>query len=130
VYSKNVELTKDQQELSSKLTKALLRNSILSNYDKITQKADAARKDKYEMPGEIVADEINKRHRKTVDVATNVFAEIVAGKMSERDVINKINQLNSQSDKMSELIKGGKPLPKVQDEVQFYVGKESVRVTD
>lgn len=130
VYSKNVELTKDQQELSSKLTKALLRNSILSNYDKITQKADAARKDKYEMPGEIVADEINKRHRKTVDVATNVFAEIVAGKMSERDVINKINQLNSQSDKLSELIKGGKPLPKVQDEVQFYVGKESVRVTD
>jgi hypothetical protein len=130
VYSKNVELTKDQQELSSKLTKALLRNSILSNYDKITQRADAAKKDKYEMPGEIVADEINKRHRKTVGVATNVFAEIVAGKMSERDVINKINQLNSQSDKMSELIKDGKPLPKAQDEVQFYVGKESVRVTD
>ncbi len=124
LISPKLELTKEQQQESSMMSKAFYRYMTLKNYDKIVSAAEMAkkRKGKGAFPGEIVGEALEKIHNKAIGQTEKMFTLYANDKKSRDEIVNLINKLNSKSDSMSTKIKERGPLPSPENMVQLYKG--------
>ena len=132
VYSEKIELTKEQQYESALMAKALYRLNTLRNYDDIIAKAEAekAKGKRGQMPGEVVSEELNTIHDQTMTMVKDVFSQYASGKkgFSQEKVLETISEIQKAADELSKKIMEGKPLPPAEKELQYYVGKNVIRV--
>lgn len=132
LYAKKIELTKEQQYESALLAKALYRFNTLRNYDVITLKAEQAKaqKGKGEMPGEVVAAELDAIHNDAMETVKSIFSQYASGTgdWNQRQVLQVISQFQAASDELSKQVMERGPLPPAQKELQLYKGENIIEV--
>jgi hypothetical protein len=113
--SREVELTKEQQEKSSLLNKSIYRALVLQNYDFIMNEAkygESVGEIGGVESGEVVSYYLDKFLSASTDFTSRVFARYAAGLVTEEELSEMVNSNKELADSLSMEIKERGPLPK------------------